>query len=160
MIWEDLDERLVLVNQSLSSQDEVFEKLGSCFIEAGYCKESYVDALKERERFYPTGLSINGFGIAIPHTDDSHVNREVEGVLTLAEPVSFVQMGSDDIEVQVKVVMMLAIKNPQDHMTKLQRILKIVQDEKLMEKVHQAKTKSDIIQMIKEKEKQLDAGKD
>ena len=38
--------------------------------------------------------------------------------MTLNKPVKFIQMGSEDIEVDVNVVMMLAIENPQQHIKK------------------------------------------
>ena len=119
MIWEDLDKKLIQLQQEASSPNEVFEKLGGCFISEGYSKEDYVDALKEREAQFPTGLDINGFGVAIPHTDAMYVIHETEGIMTLKKPVTFTQMGSDDTPVEVKVVFMLAIENPQTHIRKL-----------------------------------------
>ena len=156
MIWEDMNTDLIHLNVEAESTDDVFEKLGSAFIEGGFSKESYVDALKEREADFPTGLDIGGFGIAIPHTEASHVLKEAEGIMTLKEPVTFIQMGSNDIKVNVKVVMMLAIENPQQHIKKLQRILLIVQDTSVLEKIYNASTKDEVIQIIKEKENQIE----
>ena len=139
MIWEHLDKKLIKLHQEASSPGEVFEKLGECFIE-------------EREAQFPTGLDINGFGVAIPHTDAMYVLRETEGIMTLKEPVRFTQMGSDDTPVDVKVVFMLAIENPQTHIKKLQQILRIIQDDKVLEKVYLAETQDDVINIIKQKE--------
>lgn len=156
MIWEDMDKDLILLDQEAACENDVFEILGGAFIEKGYSKSSYVEALKEREANYPTGLDINGFGIAIPHTESAHVLRETEGIMTLKKPVRFIQMGSDDIEVNVNVVMMLAIENPQQHIRKLQRILMIVQDEAVLRKIYHAKTPQEVIECIKEKETQIE----
>lgn len=152
MIWEDLDKNLIQLQMEASSPDEVFDLLGTSFIKQGYSKEDYVDALKEREAQFPTGLDINGFGVAIPHTDAKYVIKETEGILTLKEPVTFVQMGSDDTLVPVKVVFMLAIENPQTHIQKLQQILCIIQDNVVLEKIYQAKSKDEVISIIKQKE--------
>ena len=156
MIWEDLNTELIHLNVEANSTDDVFEKLGNSFIEGGFSKESYVNALKEREADFPTGLNIGGFGIAIPHTEAMHVVKEAEGIMTLKKPVTFIQMGSDDIKVDVKVVMMLAIENPQQHIKKLQRILLIVQDTEVLEKIYKASTKNEVIQIIKNKENQIE----
>ena len=51
MIWEDLNENLIVPDLEAKSSDEVFEKLGGLFIAEGYCRDTYVDALKDRERF-------------------------------------------------------------------------------------------------------------
>ena len=46
MIWEDLNENLIVPDLEAKSSDEVFEKLGGLFIAEGYCRDTYVDALK------------------------------------------------------------------------------------------------------------------
>ena len=86
--------------------------ISTCFINEGYSRSDYVEALKQREAQFPTGLDINGFGVAIPHTDAGYVLHETEGIMTLKHPVTFIQMGSDDTQVEVKVVFMLAIEDP------------------------------------------------
>ena len=54
MIWEDLNENLIVPDLEAKSSDEVFEKLGGLFIAEGYCRDTYVDALKDREKDFPT----------------------------------------------------------------------------------------------------------
>lgn len=57
MIWEDLNENLIVPDLEAKSSDEVFEKLGGLFIAEGYCRDTYVDALKDREKDFPTGVN-------------------------------------------------------------------------------------------------------
>ncbi len=52
MIWEDLNENLIVPDLEAKSSDEVFEKLGGLFIAEGYCRDTYVDALKDREKIF------------------------------------------------------------------------------------------------------------
>lgn len=73
MIWEDLNENLIVPDLEAENSEEVFEKLGGLFIAEGYCRDTYVDALKEREKDFPTGINMGTIGIAIPHTDKQHV---------------------------------------------------------------------------------------
>ena len=40
MIWEDLNENLIVPDLEAKSSDEVFEKLGGLFIVEGYCKDT------------------------------------------------------------------------------------------------------------------------
>lgn len=152
MIWEDLDKNLIHLQVDVTSPEEVFEILGGDMIAYGYSKEDYVVALKERESQFPTGLDINGFGVAIPHTDAGYVKKETEGIMTLKHPVTFIQMGSDDTPVEVKVVFMLAIVDPQTHIKKLQQILCIIQDDIILEKIYKASTTEEVINIIKQKE--------
>ena len=156
MIWEDLNKKLMILHADAKTTDDVFEQLGSKFIQEGFCKDNYVEELKKREKDYPKGLAINGFGIAIPHTEAANVLREAEGIMTLNEPVHFVQMGTTDTIIDVKVVMMLAIENPKEHIKKLQRIIAIIQDMNVLNEIYQADTEDEIIQAIKEKERKIE----
>lgn len=155
MIWEELDQGLIHLQTEAKTPNEIFEKLGKWFIEYGYSKPDYVEALKTREAQFPTGLDINGFGVAIPHTDAGYVVKEAVGILTLKEPVEFIQMGSDDTPVLVKVILMLGIVDPATHIRKLQQILCIIQDEHVLASIYEAKSKQEVISIIQQKEKEL-----
>lgn len=152
MIWEEMDKNLILTGIEADSPNEVFELLGQRFIDLGYSEADYVDALKEREAQFPTGLDIMGFGVAIPHTDAGHVRKETVGIATLQHPVRFIQMGSVDTEVMVHVVFMLGIRDPKSHIQKLQRILRIIQDDSVLSDIKLAKDSDEIIRLIKQKE--------
>ena len=86
MIWEDLNENLIVPDLEAKSSDEVFEKLGGLFIAEGYCRDTYVDALKDREKDFPTGVNMGSIGIAIPHTDKQHVIKGGVAIGVLKEP--------------------------------------------------------------------------
>ena len=69
MVWEQLKEELIFPRLEATNSKEVFEQVGGEFIKEGFCKDSYIDALVNRESEFPTGIDVDGFGIAIPHTD-------------------------------------------------------------------------------------------
>lgn len=156
MIWEELSEDLVFDSLDAKNTDEIFEQVGGRFIAKGYCKPSYIKALKERESDFPTGLDMGGLGIAIPHTDISHVNKSGIAIARLNTPVEFIQMGTDDEMVHANLVFMLSVKDPGAHMQVLQRIVEIIQDREVLEGLmHSADTKS-MIGIIHDKENRLD----
>lgn len=97
MVWEKLNTEMIKLNLEAKNTDQIFEKLGGEFVERGYCKESYVQALKDREAEFPTGITMASGGVAIPHTDASHVLKKGIAFATLKEPVQFVEMGTDDL---------------------------------------------------------------
>lgn len=152
MIWENLNLELVFPELEVENSSEVMEKMGAAFIKECLCKESYIEALINREAEFPTGIDVDGFGIAIPHTDISHVNVAGIGVATIKNPVKFIQMGTDDEEVDVKVVVMLAIDDPNKHLTMLQNILAVLQDKNVLNALSKATKKEEIIEIIKNKE--------
>lgn len=154
MIWEELNSSLIFTDVKAQSYQDVMEQIGGACIKEGYAKESYVDALIEREGEFPTGLDIDGVGVAIPHTDAGHVIKEGIAIGILENPVEFVQMGSDET-VKVNLVFMLAIAKPHEHLEKLQKILGIIQDKEVLKKLLNTKDTNKVIEIVKEKEKTL-----
>ena len=155
MIWEELDKSVIVPDLEAESWEDVMKSLGQKLIDEGYTKESYIDALITREKDFPTGLDIDGLGVAIPHTDVSHVNKAGIAIGVLKKPVTFIQMGSDDEEVGVKLVFMLAVTDPNAHIDELQRIIEIIQDKDVLEKLFTVTDKDTIIEVINEKENLL-----
>ena len=151
MVWEKLREELIIPGLDAKNSDEIFEALGGELVKQGYCKESYVQALKDREAEFPTGINMGEKGVAIPHTDVSHVNKKGIAIGTLKEPVSFVEMGTDDEYVNAQVIFMLAV-DEKGHLELLQAILGILQDQETLTKLAEAKDAAEIIEIIKEKE--------
>ena len=147
MIWEDLNENLIVPDLEAKSSDEVFEKLGGLFIVEG--------ALKDREKDFPTGVNMGSIGIAIPHTDKQHVIKGGVAIGVLKEPVHFFQMGTTDEPVEVKLVFMLAVEDPKEHLVFLQRILAVLQDQDVLAKIMKTGDKKKIVEIIKEKESNL-----
>ena len=152
MIWEELKESLIIIGMEAKSSQDVFEQLGGALTKEGYTKDSYIEALSARETNYPTGLDINGIGVAIPHTDVSHVNKAGIAIGILKEPVPFIQMATDDEVVKVKLVFMLSVIDPNAHLEELKQILAIIQDTDVLKKLTETDEKQQIIKIIKEKE--------
>lgn len=155
MIWEELKDSLIFTGLQAETSDDVMRQLGAAFINEGYCKETYEEALIAREKEFPTGLDVDGIGVAIPHTDVSHVNEPGIAIAVLTDPVTFIQMGTDDEITQVKLVFMLAVKDPNAHLENLQQIIAIIQDTEVLKKLLEVTEKKEIIEIIKEKENSL-----
>lgn len=153
MIWEELNKQLIFIELEAENCEDVLDQVGGALIKEGYCKNTYKEALKIREAEYPTGLDIDGIGVAIPHTDISHVEKQGIAIAVLKNPVTFVQMGTDDETTEVRLVFMLAVKEPKTQIDRLQTILGIIQDKDILKKLLEVKDTEEIIEIIKEKEK-------
>ena len=155
MIWQELNESLIMPGLHAATSDEVMQKMGSALIREGYAKESYIGALVEREAKFPTGLDIDGVGVAIPHTDVKHVLREGIAVATLAQPTRFIQMGGDGESVDVRLVFMLCVLDPHEHIEQLQTIVTIIQDKHVLQEILGCTNSTSIKEIIKKKEESL-----
>ncbi|WP_208590048.1 PTS sugar transporter subunit IIA [Gracilibacillus suaedae] len=130
------------------TQEGLFKKMTEGMQKHGYVKETYLEAIKEREEIYPTGLQTEITGVAIPHTDHDHVNKEAIGIGVLEEPVPFKHMGMENVEVMVSVVFMLAIQKPDKQLGVLQVITGLIQDNELIKKIQITKDKKEILAII------------
>ena len=152
MIWEQLREDLILMNMDCSNSNDVFDQLGGTLVKKGFCKESYVDALKTRERDYPTGVDMEGVCFAMPHTDRTHVNEMAIAVGIPKEDVSFMHMGTTDQEVKARLILMLAVTDPNAHIDTLQCLIGLFQDPGFMERIREAKDPKEVIAVFKVQE--------
>lgn len=152
MIYQELDEALIFTKLQADTYKDVMNQVGGALIKKGYAKDSYSEALIAREQEFPTGLDVNGIGVAIPHTDVDHVIKPGIAIAILDKPVDFILMGSDDDHVDVKIIFMLAVVNPSEHLGQLQKILAIIQDTEVLNKLLKVVNKNEIIEIVKEKE--------
>lgn len=107
----------------------LLEKMSEVLIEEKYVKESYRQAVVLREQEFPTGLPTKGISVAIPHTDSEHVLHEGFLVGIVDNPVTFEVMASPGQEVEVEIVFMLAIKEPENQLVMLQKLIGLCQNE-------------------------------
>lgn len=120
---------------AIESAQEAMTYLGQELLEGGVVKNSFIPALLEREKIFPTGLLFDGYGVAIPHTDAEHVLKTQVAVMTLEKPVIFRQMASHDQTVKVQFIVMLAIKEAHSQLEMLQKLMAILQDKALVEEI-------------------------
>jgi PTS system galactitol-specific IIA component len=147
-LYELLDEDLIFFDVEANNWQEIFKYLSDYLLKKGYVKESFYNALVEREKLFPTGLPTDGIKVAIPHADPIHVVRNCIVVALLKKPVLFREMGKLEGEIKCDIVFMLAIKNPDEQIKVLQNFMNIFMDSKLLIKIKNAKTKEEIINLI------------
>ncbi len=143
-----LEKELIALNVEASDCEEVLRYMANRFVEAGVGKESYPDAIVEREKNYPTALPAMAFDIAVPHTFAEHVNRPAMGICVLKNPVEFHQMGAPEIVLHPKVLFMLAITDPKDQILILKKIMGMIQSEEILNSIKDADTEEEIYNIV------------
>ena len=123
--------------------------LASLLEAGGYVKDSFKEAVIEREKVFPTGLPTQLIGIAIPHTDAEHVNRGAMAVGILSDPVVFNEMGNLDSTVDVSVISMLAIANPDLLISVLRQLAASFQDKEFLVGLKSARTADEVLGQYK-----------
>lgn len=99
------------------TRDEVLDKVGEKFVENNIVKPTFIEAIKKREREFPTGLVLEGgTKTAISHSDDEHVIQDKIAIVISKEPVIFksIEDVNKDVECNVFFVMALTKENKND----------------------------------------------
>lgn len=143
-----LDENLVFPNLDLKTDVEVESFLADELKKTGYVKEGYKSALLGREKEFPTGLPSSAPAVAIPHANADLVNKTTLAIATLKNNVEFKNMANIEESVNVKIVIMLVISEPHSQVEMLQKIVEIVQDEKLRRQITDTDSKEKLLEMI------------
>lgn len=133
-----IHKELIFLDIEAADRREVITRLADELRAAGKVRDTYKQAVLDREETYPTGLPLDGCNIAMPHTFAEHVISPVIAVARLKEPVDFLEMGTKDVHLPVRLVMMMAISNPQEQVGLLRRILRLFTDESVLAQVMQS----------------------
>ena len=124
----------VLLNCDFKTSKEVIQAIGGRLFEAGFVKESFVQAAIDRESTLPTGLPLGGgINAAIPHTEIEHVLKPALGMATLKNEVEFRNMVSPTESVPVRLVFLLALEQPKAQIEMLQEVAGVLQNADLVE---------------------------
>ncbi|CAM3080558.1 PTS sugar transporter subunit IIA [Leuconostoc rapi] len=126
-----LEDKVIILDFQAQDKEEALTILANQLVVSGAVKTTYPTAILKREKNFPTGLSTDSVGFAIPHTDAEHVIRQQIGLLRLQQPVEFLQMG-DGQAIKVKMIFMLALTKPHEQLEMLQKLMGIFQDKKIV----------------------------
>jgi PTS system galactitol-specific IIA component len=119
----------VALHFEAATASDVITHLGKCLFDAGYVRETFVDAALDRESRLPTGLPLSGaVNAAIPHTEVEHVLKPGLAMATLCTPVMFHNMVSPDEAVPCQLVFVMALDQPKAQIEMLQEIAGILQN--------------------------------
>ncbi len=118
------------LDNSIKTYQEVINASGSYLLEKDYIQADYITACIDREKDYPTGLLMsNGIGIAIPHANYQLVKSDAISLVRSSKCVEFGQMEDSDLKVSCQLIFNLALSTSNQHLTILQRLFALFQDE-------------------------------
>lgn len=144
-----LNEQLVFRDLKVKTQEEVLDCLSRKLYELGFVNDKYVEAIKQREKEYPTGLPSENPVVAIPHANYEMVKKTTLAIATLREPVLFENMENHQEKLPVQIVIMMAIGEPHGQIEMLQKIVGIIQNQDLRKKMIQASNDKELLSLLK-----------
>lgn len=138
----------IQVNCIVKDQFDAIALAAQPLLKQGFITDKFIDAAIERERTFPTGLPTK-IGVALPHTEAKYVLKESISIVTLKNTIVFAGMGNPKESIPVQIIFLLAISNPEKQLGVLQTIITIIQNEKVLHKIKNAKETETIYNLIK-----------
>ena len=118
----------------------------------GRVTPGYADDVIAREELYPTGLPIEGLGVAVPHAmTREHVVGPAIVYARLAEPVSFKEMGDGERDVLVEAAFLLVPGDAGGHLEILQKLILMLTDGEAIERLRAATTPKEVEDLLSRK---------
>jgi len=117
----------VEVGVEAENKESAIRSLAEVLLEKNYVKDTFIDAVLTRETSFPTGLRTLDVHVAIPHCDVGYCINPGIAVGVLSSPVKFTEMATTDKFVDVKIIFMLAITEPDQQVVWLARLVNLFQ---------------------------------
>lgn len=121
---------LVIRGKAVNSE-EAIRLCGNALYEAGVVGKEFAERCVEREKDFPTGLPTE-IPTAIPHVKADGIMQNAICLLKLDDPVTFRRLDDDTEEVQTDMIFNLAIKDPNEHLGVLQKMMVFLNDSEVL----------------------------
>ncbi|EKQ52223.1 MULTISPECIES: PTS sugar transporter subunit IIA [unclassified Clostridium] len=135
----------IVLNVESESKDKAIERVGNLLIKGGYVKDNYIEGMKARDAEVTTYM---GNGVAIPHGMNEYKKEILESGIVIAQYPDGVDFGDGNT---AYIVIGIAGKGD-EHMEILSKIALTVQYEENVERLRNAKSPEEIIEIIEEGE--------
>ncbi|WP_088810668.1 MULTISPECIES: PTS sugar transporter subunit IIA [Listeria] len=143
-----LYKELIWTDTTCVTQEDVFKTVADKGAELHYVTNHFLGKLMEREAVFPTGLKLDGYGVALPHTDPECVNEQFIAVLTSKEGIPFQLMEDKNQHVKAEVIFVLGLNEPHSQLEVLRQLMGIIQDKGNIRALHAANSAEEIIQTL------------
>ena len=147
---EVLREELVLLNHKAGRAEDVLRAMAKLLYDDGAVKDTYCDAMLEREKEFPTGLPTQEIHVALPHAGVEHVHYSAMAVAVMARPVKFREMGAPDNELDVEIILMLANADPDEQVQTLRKLVELFDEPAALHALKAAPTSAEVVRLLKE----------
>ncbi|TXT19357.1 MAG: PTS system galactitol-specific IIA component [Erysipelotrichaceae bacterium] len=139
-----------LFHKEYSTRNEYFTDMSNYLFDLGIVTEDFQEALETRELSYPTGLITKTRIVSLPHVESKYIKKNALFITCFETPIPFHRMDDVATTVPVTISFMLLIKDVDLHIKAIQQIISLFQDD-VLDKIYNAKDKSEVITMIGEK---------
>lgn len=145
-----LDEVAVLPHLVADSWEDAISQLGARMCEVGFTDASYTQRVIEREREFPTALQFASAAIALPHGEAEHVWVSSMAIGRCELPVAFHAMDDASKMLNVQLIVMLAVNDPEAHLGALAKLFEVLAEPSFVDGVLAMDTAGEIAAAFKD----------
>lgn len=145
-------EDLILTSDA-QSRDDVFEEIGTYLLDKGLVTDDFIEAIKERESNYPTGLDLAPVAeglpnVAIPHTETEYCQAKAVVVVKLTNELIFHNMIAPDEELNVKYLFFIINNEKTNQTNVLSSLMAFMTNEENMRTLEELETTQAIYEFL------------
>ena len=119
-----------------TERDDVLTEMADFLASMGMVKPTYAKAVIDRENIYPTGICTEPYPVAIPHCErDGVLKTAILVGQTRNNGITFQRIDDTDLNVDAKVIFMLAVDTNQGQLEVISKLMDVIQDEKEVEEI-------------------------
>jgi PTS system galactitol-specific IIA component len=144
-----ISEECIDLNVTAANRQDVLKHLVVLLQKQGFVDSIYTEKILKREESYPTGLCFSKIKIAIPHGDPLYVNESSIAIGRCANKPMFGSMEDPAQQIGVDMVVLLAVKDPESHLTILNNLMEMFTIEKNCEELISSNSNEEICQLFK-----------
>ncbi len=127
--------------EDFNNQDDVFEKFDFLLSKDKLVKDKFLEAIKKREKSFPTGLNIKelvdeGYNAAIPHVDMEYCNQDALIFLFSKKPILWKDMVFKE-EIEVNFIIAIISSKGEEHMKILPTVINLLKDQKFQKQLNE-----------------------
>ena len=147
-----LNENITSLDISSTDNIDAIKQLGQILVNNNYIEPSYIDSVIEREIDFPTGLTLTGAGIAIPHASpNDNIKKNGIAIARLKTPIKFHSMENSDEEIFIDMIFMLALASSSEHLDILKKLFITFQNEELISQLKTCQNKQIFLKLLADK---------
>lgn len=143
-----IEEKFLFPKLKANTFNEAVTYMGNNMNEWGYVNDLYVDAVIKREKETPTGLQVGEYVFAIPHAEQGYVIKQALSIATFESPIKVSSMIQPKKVLETKLMILMAIKDPDKQVQMLSRIMSIFQDVELLKELERARSREEMLRIL------------
>lgn len=141
----------IFINFKSKDKIDFFQKINAYLLEKGLVKATFLKAILEREKEFPTGLNLGCFNVAIPHCDPIHITVENIIIVVPSEKIYFRDMGLNENDLPVDLIFLLLIKRGENQASILEKLMEIFLEDEAIKEIINCQSEKQILNKIREK---------